>query len=213
MKHEEPLEGAAPPMARSAPARPRADDEPARTREAAEAQAELLRITLASIGDAVLTADADGKVLTLNLAAEALTGWTVEEARGRPIGEIFRVESEEARLPVENPAERALAEGRVVGLANHTVLVARDGTATPIDDTAAPIRDEQGRVHGAVVVFRSIVERRRAEHEMRRRGRSRRASPPSSSRRRTPSSRRRSTASSPPGTPGRGRCSGTRQRR
>lgn len=126
-------------------------------------QSELLRITLASIGDAVISTDADGRVAFLNGVAESLTGWTQSEAAGRPLSEVFRIISEVTRLPAENPALRALREGRVVGLANHTLLIARDGIERPIDDSAAPIRDDSGIPVGAVLVFRDVTERKWAE--------------------------------------------------
>ncbi len=127
------------------------------------AERERLRITLASIGDAVISTDAEGRVTFLNGVAEALTGWTQAEAAGRPLPDVFRIVNEHTRQPVENPALRALREGVVVGLANHTVLIARDGTERPIDDSAAPMRDELGAPVGAVLVFRDVTERRRAE--------------------------------------------------
>jgi len=104
-------------------------------------QSEWLRITLASIGDGVISTDAEGKVTFLNGVAEALTGWMQDEAAGRPLVEVFHIVNEYTRLPAENPVVRALAEGTVVGLANHTSLIARDGTERPIDDSASPIRD------------------------------------------------------------------------
>ena len=149
-------------------ARRRAEEELLRTREALWKQSEWLRVTLASIGDAVVTTDVEGRVLSLNSVAERLTGWTQQEAGGRALVEVFRIVDEEGRQPPEDPAWRALREGRIVGLANHTILVARDGTETQIDDSAAPIRDDQGRVHGVVLVFRSIAERKRAEDAVRR---------------------------------------------
>jgi PAS domain S-box-containing protein len=134
-----------------------------RTERELMAERERLRITLASIGDAVICTDADGRITFLNVVAEALTGWTQAQAAGRLLPEVFRVVNEQTRLPVENPAERALREGVVVGLANHTVLVARDGTERPIDDSAAPILDSAGTRLGAVLVFRDITERRRTD--------------------------------------------------
>ena len=92
-----------------------------------------------------------------------MTGWTLQEAQGRPLDEVFRIIDEDSRQPVENPAKRAMEEGRIVGLANHAILIARDGTETPIDDSAAPIRDDNGDVHGVVLIFRSIAERKRTE--------------------------------------------------
>jgi PAS domain S-box-containing protein len=126
-------------------------------------QRERLQVTLASIGDAVLSTDAEGRVTFLNAVAEALTGWPQAEAVGRPLSEVFPILNERTRQPVENPALRALREGAVVGLANHTVLIARDGTERPIDDSAAPIRDAGGAVLGAVLVYRDVSERRRTE--------------------------------------------------
>lgn len=126
---------------------------------------DLLRITLASIGDGVITTDPHGRITSLNSAAEILTGWQSGEARGQPLDSVFRIVSEDSREPVENPVTKALREGTVVGLANHTVLIAKDGVERPIDDSAAPIRDDRGNVVGAALVFRDIVERRRSEKE------------------------------------------------
>jgi PAS domain S-box-containing protein len=127
------------------------------------AERERLRITLASIGDAVISTDADGRVTYLNRVAEALTGWIQKEAAGRPLPDVFHIVNEQTRQPAENPALRALREGVVVGLANHTVLIARDGSERPIDDSAAPMVDELGAPVGVVLVFRDVTERRRAE--------------------------------------------------
>jgi PAS domain S-box-containing protein len=135
------------------------DDE---TRELA-AERERLRITLASIGDAVISTDAEGRVAYLNGVAESLTGWTQAAALGRPLPEIFHIVNEKTGQPAENPALRALQEGVVVGLANHTVLIARDGTERPIDDSAAPMMDDAGVPVGTVLVFRDVTERRQAE--------------------------------------------------
>ena len=127
------------------------------------AERERLRITLASIGDAVISTDALGRVTYLNAVAEALTGWTHAEAAGRLLPDIFHIVNEDTRQPAENPALRALREGVIEGLANHTVLIARDGTARPIDDSAAPMLDESGAPAGVVLVFRDVTERRRDE--------------------------------------------------
>lgn len=131
-------------------------------------QSDWLAITLASIADAVITTDTEGRVAFLNGMAQALTGWTQTEAEGRLLAEVFQIINEETREAVEDPAARALEEGNIVGLANHTVLIARDGTRRPIDDSAAPIRDEKGQVYGAVLIFRDITERRLAEDAIRR---------------------------------------------
>jgi PAS domain S-box-containing protein len=127
------------------------------------AERERLRITLASIGDAVISTDAEGRVTYLNGVAEALTGWTQAEAAGRPLTDVFHIIDELTRQPAENPALQALKAGVVVGLANHTVLIARDGTERPIDDSAAPMMDESGSPVGVVLVFRDVTDRRRAD--------------------------------------------------
>ncbi|QEG31319.1 Autoinducer 2 sensor kinase/phosphatase LuxQ [Gemmata obscuriglobus] len=135
-----------------------------RTREARAAdRLRLWQTALASIGDGVVTTDAAGRVTFLNPVAEGLTGWAAADARGRPLTEVFRIVNETTRKAVENPALRALQTGTIVGLANHTVLIARDGSERPIDDSASPIRDETGAVAGAVLVFRDITERKKAE--------------------------------------------------
>jgi PAS domain S-box-containing protein len=128
-----------------------------------QAQAERLRVTLASIGDAVITTDAQGRVTYLNRIAESLTGWSNQEASGQPLETIFQIINEQSRKSVENPVQRALREGRVVGLANHTVLVARNHAERPIDDSAAPILDKNGAIVGVVMIFRDVSDSRRAE--------------------------------------------------
>jgi PAS domain S-box-containing protein len=126
-------------------------------------QRERLHVTLASIGDGVITTDGEGRIEFLNPVAEQLLGWTTVEAAGRPLTEIFRIVHEETRAPVDNPALRALRDGTIVGLANHTILIARDGVERPIGDCAAPIRDGTGRVIGSVLVFRDCSERLRID--------------------------------------------------
>src|SRR5689334_10491373 len=138
-----------------------------RAEEALRKQTKWLQITLASVGDAVISTDASGQVMFMNAVAEALTGWNVAEAQGRSLPEVFHIVSEETRQPADNPALRALREGTIVGLANSTILIARDGTERPIDDSAAPIRDEVGEQAGAILIFRDITERRRAEAALR----------------------------------------------
>ncbi len=126
-------------------------------------QAERLAVTLRSIGDGVIAADAEGCVTMLNPVAETLTGWSNADAQGMPLSAVFRIIDEGTRRPTENPAVRVLREGVIAGLANHTLLVARDGTTRPIDDSGAPIRDTEGRIVGVVLVFRDVTERRHTE--------------------------------------------------
>ncbi|HEX4614140.1 MAG TPA: PAS domain S-box protein [Urbifossiella sp.] len=137
--------------------------EEAAARQVAHEQRERLHVTLASIGDAVISTDASGRVDFLNPVAEELVGWNSSEASGRTLDDVFRIVNEDTRQPVENPALRALKEGKIVGLANHTVLISKDGTERPIDDSAAPIRDTEGKVVGSVLVFRDISQRKRSE--------------------------------------------------
>ena len=130
-------------------------------------QREWFETTLQSIGDAVIATDEHGLIAFMNPVAERLTGWKIDVARGRNCHEVFRIVNEESRRPVESPVPRALAEGTIVGLANHTVLIAGDGAEYPIDDSAAPIRNRDGRVVGVVLAFHDITDRRRAEAERR----------------------------------------------
>ncbi len=136
-------------------------------RQVAHEERERLHVTLASIGDAVISTDAQGRVEFLNPVAEQLVGWRSGEAAGKRLEDVFRIVNENTRQPVENPALRALREGKIVGLANHTVLISKDGTERPIDDSAAPIKDATGNRIGSVLVFRDISERRRAEQGLR----------------------------------------------
>jgi PAS domain S-box-containing protein len=129
-------------------------------------QREWFRTTLASIGDGVIATDTDGKVTFQNAVAEGLTGWTELEARGQSLENVFRIVNEESRQKVENPAFRALREGSIVGLANHTILIAKDGRECAIDDSAAPIRNEDGQIVGVVLIFRDVEERRRTERAL-----------------------------------------------
>ncbi len=138
-----------------------------RAEEALRKQSEWLRVTLASIGDAVISTDAEGQVTFMNGVAESLTGWPQSEALGRPLPDVFHIINEQSRQLVESPALRALREDTVVGLTNHTLLITKDGTELPIDDSSAPIRNEQGEVSGVVLVFRDITERKRAEDRLR----------------------------------------------
>lgn len=117
---------------------------------------------LRSIGDAVVATDAEGRVTFANPVAEQLTGWSADEARGRPLREVFRIVNEYTREPTESPVERVLRDGGVVGLANHTILLQRDGGELAIDDSAAPIIGPQGETVGVVLVFRDVSKARRA---------------------------------------------------
>jgi PAS domain S-box-containing protein len=122
-----------------------------------------LSTVLSSIGDAVITTDMKGYVMFLNHAAETLTGWRKKEAVGRPVEEIFNIINEETEEKVKNPVQEILKNGITIGLANHTILITRNGDRIPIDTTGAPIQDEKGNITGAVFVFRSIVERKKVE--------------------------------------------------
>lgn len=137
-----------------------------RAQAAIYAEKERLRVTLASIGDGVITTDAGGRVEYMNPVAEKLTGWSTSDAAGKPLGEVFRIENEYTRRQVENPVTKVLREGVIVGLANHTILISRDGTERPIDDSAAPICDEAGRLLGVVLIFRDVTESRAAERRL-----------------------------------------------
>ena len=143
-----------------------------RTREltsavaALEDERGLLHTTLASIGDGVIVTDGSGRVTFLNPVAEELTAWTTADARDEPLDEVFHIINEDSREPVENPASRALSEGTIVGLANHTVLIARDGRERLIDDSAAPIRYRDDMIVGCVLVFRDVTARRAAENRL-----------------------------------------------
>jgi len=123
----------------------------------------VLEAALGSIGDAVIVTNEQGQVGFLNPAAEALTGWSAADAKQQPLSHVFRIINEHTRAFVENPVEKVLQTGLVQGLANHTVLLSRDGREIPIDDSAAPIRTADGRIGGIVLVFRDITERRRLE--------------------------------------------------
>ncbi|HJP94685.1 MAG TPA: PAS domain S-box protein [Pyrinomonadaceae bacterium] len=135
-------------------------------REALVREKELLATTLASIGDGVIVTDAQSRVTFLNAEAERLTGWINTEASGRPLSVVFRIVNEQTRRVAENPVDKALRLGAIVGLANHTMLLREDGAEFLIDDSAAPIRDKDGSVFGVVLVFRDVTAQRRA-HEAR----------------------------------------------
>jgi PAS domain S-box-containing protein len=140
------------------------DLEATREREASGRSA--LATTLRSIGDAVITTDREGRIQFLNPVAQELTGWIMSESEGRLLPEVFRIENESTRLPAEDLTARVLREGMVVGLANHTILIAKDGREIPIDDSAAPIQDESGKTTGVVLVFRDVTNRRRSQRQL-----------------------------------------------
>lgn len=128
-------------------------------------QRETFRVTLRSIGDAVITTDTKGCVTYINGVGALLTGWSLEEAVGQPLERVFHIVNEVTRQIVENPSTKALRQGLIVGLANHTILIKKDGTECPIDDSAAPIRNEEGHVSGCVLIFRDVTAQRLAERE------------------------------------------------
>jgi PAS domain S-box-containing protein len=131
--------------------------------DAANQSAEQLRVTLQSIGDAVIATDLGGRIVFMNPIAQSLTGWRERDAVGTPLFEVFRIVNEFTRETVESPVTKVLREGTIVGLANHTLLIARDGSERPIDDSGAPIRDAQGQLIGVVLVFRDVTARRLTE--------------------------------------------------
>jgi PAS domain S-box-containing protein len=124
--------------------------------------------TLRSIGDAAIATDNNGLITFMNVVAENLTGWKVEEALNKNLTDVFRIINRDTRRTVENPVERVLVSGTVVGLANHTLLIAKDGTEVPIDDSAAPIKDDRGNIIGVILVFRDVTEREEASAKLQR---------------------------------------------
>jgi len=130
-------------------------------------QREFFRVTLSSIGDGVIATDTEGRVSFLNPMAEGMTGWKADEAIGQPLENVFKIIHEESRKPAANPVSKVLREERVVGQSNHTRLIARDGTETPIADSAAPIRDAAGKITGVVMVFHDVTDQREAENALR----------------------------------------------
>lgn len=127
-----------------------------------------LRITIDSIGDAVIATDRRGRVVRMNPVAEQLCGWPEDEALGRALSELFRIVNSDSRAPVADPVAEVMETGRTVGLAKHTMLIARDGTEYQIADSAAPIKNDAGEIEGVVLVFRDVTERTRAEEALRR---------------------------------------------
>ncbi len=142
-------------------------EERKRAEESLREQREWLRVTLSSIGDAVITSDTKGRITFLNPVAVTLTGWQVEETVGQPIQSVFRIINEKTQVPAEDLVARVLSEKRVVALANDTALVTKDGRKVPIEDSAAPILDAAGNLIGVVLVFHDVTERRRAQAALR----------------------------------------------
>ena len=128
--------------------------------QALRASEEKYRTTFSSIGDAVISADVTERIAGMNSAAEALTGWKESEAVGRPLATVFRIINETTRNPVESPAAKVLAEGKIVALTSHTVLLCRDGREIPIADSGAPVKNEKGEITGIVLVFRDQTRER-----------------------------------------------------
>ena len=137
------------------------------TEEALKRQKEWLQVTLKSIGDAVIATDARGNVVFMNPMAEKYLGWMEEEVVGRPLTDVFHILNEHTRQRVDNPVEEVIRRGRVVGLANHTVLIDRNGGERPIEDSAAPIKDGEGALLGVILVFHDVTVQRHAERELR----------------------------------------------
>jgi PAS domain S-box-containing protein len=134
--------------------------------EALAAEKERLSVTLASIGDGVITTDIAGKIVLINHVAQNLTGWTQAEAGGRPLHEVFHIINEKTREVCENPATKVMQTGGIIGLANHTILIAQDGAERVIADSGAPIRDQENNIIGVVLVFRDITEQCRIAEEL-----------------------------------------------
>jgi PAS domain S-box-containing protein len=130
-------------------------------------QSDLLSTTLASIGDCVMVADPVGRITFMNQVAADVTGWEAKDVLGRPVKEIFKIINEHTRQPVPDPVEKVIKYGVTVGLANHTLLIRKDGSEVPIDDSGAPIRTPEGKLEGVVLVFRDFSEHKNIERELR----------------------------------------------
>lgn len=139
-----------------------------RAQRALHESEERWRVTLESIGDAVVATDASAEVTFVNQVAAGIMGRPIEDIQGRPLADVFKIVNEGTRLTVESPVDRVIREGLVVGLANHTVVIRPNGTEVPIDDSAAPIRDRDGRLLGVVLVFRDISEHKKTEVQLQR---------------------------------------------
>ncbi|MDG4561461.1 MAG: EAL domain-containing protein [Candidatus Competibacter sp.] len=137
-----------------------------RVEEALFEAKERAQVTLHSIGDAVITTDANAVVEYLNPVAEALTGWTTAEAHGRPLSEVLRIVNEQTRQPAPDPVARCLQEKKIIGLTDHSLLIGRDGQEYHIDDSAAPIRGRDGQILGVVLVFHDVTETRQLARQL-----------------------------------------------
>lgn len=125
-----------------------------------------LSTTLKSIGDAVIATDNNGNILFMNHVAEKLTGWSFSEAINKPLERIFNIINENTKMKIDNPVKKVLSQGTIIGLANHTLLITKTGREIPIDDSAAPIMNDNGEIEGVVLVFRDITERKRNEAQL-----------------------------------------------
>jgi PAS domain S-box-containing protein len=129
-------------------------------------QKDLLAVTLASIGDCVIVTDGAGRITFMNPVAENITGWTLAEAHMRPAKEVFKIINEYSREPVVSPVDKVIEHGVIVGLANHTILIRKNGREVPIDDSGAPIKDADGTIRGVVLIFRDFSEYKEAERKL-----------------------------------------------
>ncbi|MCK5517381.1 MAG: PAS domain S-box protein, partial [Desulfobulbaceae bacterium] len=134
--------------------------------KALQAEKELLSVTLRSIGDAVITTDIEGKVIFLNKVAENLTGWSNEQAKGKPSTDIFQIINEKTGEKCASPVQQVLELGRIIGLVNHAALITKDGAVRSIADSGAPIRDRQSNIIGVVLVFRDVTHEKKTEEEL-----------------------------------------------
>lgn len=125
-----------------------------------------LQVLVASIGDGVIVTNERGEIVLLNAVAEKLLGWSQKEALGKRLEDVFHTVNELTNMKIMDPVARVLEEGRIVGMGNHTLLIARDGSRIPIDDSASPIQDIEGKLIGVVLIFRSDLERRSKESEL-----------------------------------------------
>ncbi len=141
-------------------------DKHKRAVETLHASEKICNIALHSIGDAVIATDIKGQAVLMNPVAEKLTGWNFSDVKGRYLNEVFKIINEETRSIAESPVERVLREGVIVGPADHSILISRDGTEFPIDHRGVPIRNDQGDITGAVLIFRDVIEKKKLEAQL-----------------------------------------------